>query len=87
MTDIDRALKVREGVRVGYYVSVINGAQRALILGPFETHAEALADVDEGRRLAERVDPFSGFYAFGTARVENPTLPEGKLNTLRESPK
>jgi hypothetical protein len=68
---------------IGFYVSVINGKRRALLLGPYPSHDAALADVDLGRKLAERVDPMAGFFAFGTARVENPTLPVGKLESLR----
>lgn len=39
----------------------------AWLLGPYRTHAEALANVDRGRELAEKADPFTAFDAFGTA--------------------
>lgn len=76
-----------------YYVSVIdqagnNGAGRyALMLGPFKNnHAEALAMVDEVRKVAEGIDPRAVWYLFGTCRLD--TKPEtevgnppGKLNS------
>jgi hypothetical protein len=56
----------------GYYVSVVNGLFYGLLLGPYDTHAEALANVDRGRSLADAADPRSHWYAFGTARNTNP---------------
>jgi len=35
-----------------YYVSAIDGDKFALMLGPFETHEQALAKVEECRNLA-----------------------------------
>ncbi len=51
----------------GYYVSVIDGPRKALVEGPFATHAEALARVDAARD--ECTDPRAWFMAWGTARV------------------
>ena len=50
-----------------FYVSVIDGKRRALLAGPYDTHAEALALVEQVRRKAYDIDPKSHFYAFGTA--------------------
>ena len=72
------------GCEYGFYVTCIRSArQRALVLGPFETHPEALAAVDRGRQLALEADSHCVFDAFGTARlVASPgaELPGGKLN-------
>jgi hypothetical protein len=51
-----------------FYVTVKRGEQTGFLLGPYETHEEALANVDRARQLAHDVDPFSAFDAFGTAR-------------------
>jgi hypothetical protein len=50
-----------------FYVSVIDGKRRALLAGPYDTHDEALALVEQVRRKAYDIDPKSHFYAFGTA--------------------
>lgn len=61
---------------IGYYVTVKNDVgQTAFLLGPFDTHEEALARVEEGRVLAESVDAWSHFYSFGTTKVEAAKLP------------
>lgn len=57
------------GMPIGYYVTVRDGARSGFLLGPYRTHGEALGQVDRGRELAERGDPFAHFYAFGTARA------------------
>lgn len=59
-----------------YYVSVIDGPRRALLAGPWPTHAAALAMVDTVRELAVQIDPKAHFYAFGTARLpDDDTVP------------
>jgi hypothetical protein len=70
---------------IGFYVSVVDGKRRGLLLGPFETHAEALERVDDGRRLAQTFNDDAFWYGFGTARVEAETLPEGRLNAMAEA--
>ena len=57
-----------------FYVTVRrdNGDYRAL-LGPYATHAEALANVSRGTNLATDFDPRACWYAYGTARTE-PTI-------------
>lgn len=67
----------------GFYVSALNDrGKSALLLGPFQTHEEALTQVDLGRRLAERVDYRAAWYAYGTARMPEGPFPAGKLNDL-----
>lgn len=54
-----------------YYVSVRDGARHAFLLGPYDSHLEALENVDRGRRLANEADPRAAWYAFGTARIDD----------------
>lgn len=58
-----------------FFVSVVRnpgtkGQQTGLVLGPYGTHEEALANVDRRRAMAERADPFAAFDAFGTVGKE-----------------
>lgn len=48
-----------------FYVSVIDGKRKAILLGPYETHQEAIDQVPRGRDLAEKAGA-SAFYYFGT---------------------
>lgn len=66
----------------GYFVSVIDGPRQGLAAGPYDTHEEALADVEEVRRIGEDVDPRAVFYAWGTCRVDRDVdgLRVGSLN-------
>lgn len=55
-----------------FFVTVRNDVGRVgWLLGPYEEHTEAVANVDRGRNLAEKADPWSSFYAFGTAGVRD----------------
>lgn len=77
-----------------FYVSVIDGPRiggeievkrMGLLAGPYETHEEALDKVDVVRRIAERVNAWSHFYAFGTMKLKEPingAYPPGRLNRL-----
>ncbi len=49
-----------------FYVSAKDGKRHAVLLGPYETHQEALDDVQRGRDLACAAQPGAWFYAFGT---------------------
>jgi hypothetical protein len=49
-----------------FYVSVMDGRRKGVLLGPYETHREALDNVAQGRELANEADPRASFYAFGT---------------------
>lgn len=52
-----------------YYVSVVDGAAYRFLAGPFDTHGDALAQVDAARKLAIEYDRKAHFYAFGTAKA------------------
>jgi hypothetical protein len=66
---------------MAYYVSAIKGRRKALAVGPFRRHGDALALVDRVRRWADRhvhdVDYFDT--AWGTAR-NRAGHPPGRLN-------
>lgn len=66
-----------------YYVSVVDGGRYALALGPFDTHAEALARVDDVRDYCHDYDgkTRSWFWGYGTCRIE-PSDDEPKRGTL-----
>ena len=53
----------------GYYVTMKRDTRTAWLLGPYDTHAEALDNIERGRRLAQDVDPFTDFDAFGTSSI------------------
>ena len=62
-----------------YYVTLQRGKRTAFLLGPYKTHAEVLANVEEGRRLASKVDPWADFDAFGTSSLPLGSGVVGKL--------
>jgi hypothetical protein len=53
-----------------FYVSVKDGQRSGFLLGPYDTHDEALANVDRGRKLAYDADTRAPWYAYGTAGTE-----------------
>jgi hypothetical protein len=68
-----------------YYVSAIRQGDDGThgwhaLMGPFETHAEAIALVDRVRRYAQAVDSRSDMYAFDTKRHAYPDPPRGKVS-------
>ena len=64
-----------------YYVTALDGARHALLVGPFKNdHAGALALVERARIEAEKVDPRAIWYAYGTARFPEDCTTPGKLN-------
>ena len=63
-----------------FYVSVVDGGRYGFLSGPYATHAEAMADVNEVQVLAEKHDPGAAFYAFGTARAPEGYTTPGILN-------
>ena len=67
-----------------YYVSCKDGDRYSLLLGPFDTHEEALENVDEAKRMAQEIDCWACFYAFGTCRVPPGYALPGKLNHMME---
>lgn len=62
-----------------YYTSIRRGSDYGFLAGPFRTHTEALALVDDARRMANRVRrDEAAFAGFGTARANN--FVTGRLN-------
>lgn len=50
-----------------YYTSIMEGPSFRFLAGPFRTHTEALALVDDARRVTQRVNHTrAAFSAFGT---------------------
>lgn len=49
-----------------FYVSVMDGRRKGILLGPFDTHQEALDNVRRGRQLVQDAYVGAAFYAFGT---------------------
>jgi hypothetical protein len=60
-----------------FFVSTRSAGRVGLVLGPFASHDEALANVERGRGLAEKADAWSVFYEFGTLRIEGGSGREG----------
>jgi hypothetical protein len=55
-----------------YYVSARNDAGDAIpLLGPYDSHVEALEHVALGRDLANVVDPRACWYSYGTFRAHD----------------
>ena len=61
-----------EEAGLDFYVTVLDSGRTGFLLGPYPTHEEAKAQVERGRELANKADPWAGFYSFGTA-----SLPKG----------
>lgn len=62
-----------------FFVSCIEDEgehRRLMLLGPYDTHAEALGNVDRGRKLAEQ-DPKAHWYYFGTCSMAKETETKG----------
>lgn len=68
----------------GYYVSAVDGPQFWLMAGPYNTHAEALADVKRVRDICVERDSTGRavWKAWGTLRMKDETRKPGKLNEL-----
>jgi len=69
-----------DGENGGYYTSARDAGRTAFLVGPFDTHAEALAWVDRTRAKAEEVNARAVFYAFGTVRMKDGYREPGRLN-------
>lgn len=66
-----------------FYASAIReGGDVALLLGPFQTHQDAIDAVDGARRAAEEVDLRACWYSYGTVLMdaEGRDFPDGRLN-------
>jgi hypothetical protein len=66
--DPDEAPDTRPG---RYYVTVREGNRHGYLLGPYDTHAEALSHVQRGSEYAAGVDVKAHWYAFGTGRLRD----------------
>ncbi len=67
---------------IGFYVTMRRASRTAWLAGPFAEHGEALASVTAAKGAALDLDPRSHWDSFGTARLEAPTLPPGRLNQI-----
>lgn len=76
--EIDISYEIR------YYVTVKRDrSQTGWLCGPFDTHDEAKAAVADARAVAEEIDPWTAFDAFGTSSLTQPAgkaFPVGVLN-------
>jgi hypothetical protein len=63
-----------------YYVSAADGGRSALASGPYDTHAEALAKVDEVRERAVRQDGQAHFYSWGTVAMPGTYRKKGQID-------
>lgn len=63
-----------------YYVSAVDGSRSALASGPYDTHAEALAKVDEVREKAVRSDGRAHFFSWGTVAMPGACRRKGQLD-------
>jgi hypothetical protein len=63
-----------------FYATAKDGQRAALLLGPFQTHQEALDAVPAARRAAQEVDGRAWFWEYGTVLMEPGPWPDGKLN-------
>ena len=50
---------------------MVDGPNRSLLSGPYATHEEAKSDVEKVKVVAESIDQWSAFYAFGTASCDS----------------
>ena len=62
-----------------FFVSAKKDDRYVLLLGPYKTHAAALANVDRGRQLAESVDVRACWYAYGTCSAMLADVPDLKV--------
>lgn len=68
---------------VGFYVTVIDHGRVGKLLGPYDTHEDALANVDRAKAKAHEADPDAHWYAFGTSKWESERpLPPGLFNKI-----
>ena len=67
-----------------FYVSVIDGSRYGFLAGPYDTHEEALAMVEPAKKMAQKLDDWAWFYAFGTVKAPLGYSKPGVLNDLLE---
>jgi hypothetical protein len=66
-----------------FYVTAVDGSRVARIMGPFDTHERALAEVGICMDLMDRLDPRGWFWAWGTTRYETDRGPGYLMITAR----
>jgi hypothetical protein len=68
----------------GYYVSAIDGPHYYLMAGPYQTHGEALADVDKVHSICIDKDSTgkAHWMGWGTCHRKDDYRKPGKLNQL-----
>lgn len=54
-----------------YYVTVRDQDRYGYLLGPYDSHQEALENVERGNRLACAAEARAHWYAFGTGRLSD----------------
>lgn len=72
-----------------YYVSVSDGPEHRLVVGPFPEHDQALAHVDAARReILAHWNPGgrAHWYGYGTCAVKGGSTILGKLNDVILNP-
>jgi len=52
-----------------FFVSVHDGRRTGFLLGPYDTHGEAIANVERSKRLAQGADPKADTYTYGTCSL------------------
>jgi len=64
-----------------YYVSVVDHDRVGLLLGPFDNHPDALANVNRCQEYAREVNDNAFWYSYGTVRFDDYSKP-GLFNNL-----
>jgi hypothetical protein len=64
-----------------YYVSCVDSnGHLFLMAGPYQNHAEALANQNKALMIADNIDGRAWFMKWGTVRVKDGTRKPGRLN-------
>ena len=63
-----------------FYVTAIDGKDVVALSGPYHTHAEASAMVDEIKEKALAIDPAAAFASFGTTAMKSSYDKKGVLD-------
>lgn len=63
-----------------YYVTAIDHDRVFYMAGPYNTHAEAMADVDKALAIADKHDGRAWFMSWGTCRRKDGYREPGTLN-------
>ena len=63
-----------------YYVTAVDGPSWWRMAGPYDTHQEALADVERCLQIANKYDGRAWFMGWGTIRDKTGNRAPGNLN-------